>query len=268
LGGYVRAEGSGGDDLDDLEMTGKILFKVADENNDGQISQKEADDAANLMVGGFFFRADTNGDGVLSKEEAKQAGDAFLAQHPLLKVLVDKNRGVQPSAGNANASPTAMLDSFVDTNHDGNYQASEVRQAVATVVAAFYASADTNRDGFLSPTELNASIVGMANAAEQAAFTMADTDHNGQISVAEFDKAIIEPANAVFRAIDLNNDGQISQQEAQQARDAIMAQVRMLRVPTASNSPKTLLRTGQTPSQVSPIPNFGNPAAAPVATPR
>ena len=39
------------DSLQDLQDTGKILFKLVDENNDGQISQKEATDAANLAVG-------------------------------------------------------------------------------------------------------------------------------------------------------------------------------------------------------------------------
>ncbi len=45
------------DSLQDLQDTGKMLFKIADENNDGQISQKEAIDAGNLTVGGLFFRA-------------------------------------------------------------------------------------------------------------------------------------------------------------------------------------------------------------------
>jgi len=61
------------DSLSDLQDTGRMLFKLADENNDGQISQKEAVSAGNLLVGGFFFRADQNGDGVLSQDEAKQA---------------------------------------------------------------------------------------------------------------------------------------------------------------------------------------------------
>ena len=41
--------------IQDLQDTGKLLFKLADTNNDGQISQKEATDAGNLLVGGFFF---------------------------------------------------------------------------------------------------------------------------------------------------------------------------------------------------------------------
>ena len=59
--------------LSDLQDTAKLVFKLADTNNDDQISQKEAIDAGNLLVGGFFFRADANGDGVLTAQEAQQA---------------------------------------------------------------------------------------------------------------------------------------------------------------------------------------------------
>ena len=45
------------DSLGDLQDTGKMLFKLADTNNDNRISQKEAVDAGNLLAGGFFFRA-------------------------------------------------------------------------------------------------------------------------------------------------------------------------------------------------------------------
>ena len=76
------------DSLEDLQDTGRMLFKLADENNDGQISQKEAIDAGNLLVGGFFFRADKNGDGVLSPDEAKEAREAFLSTKPWVRYAV------------------------------------------------------------------------------------------------------------------------------------------------------------------------------------
>ena len=103
---------------------------------------------------------------------------------------------------------------------------------------------------------MNAGIIGAINAMGQAAFNEADTDHNGQLSVAEFDKAIEEPAHAIFRAIDLNNDGQISPQEAQTARRAVLEQVRGLRVVEPANSARNLIRSGVNPAQVSPIPVF------------
>ena len=68
------------DSVQDLQDSGKIAFKMADVNNDNRISQKEAVDAGNLLVGGFFFRADANGDGVVSKEEAQQARERSCAR--------------------------------------------------------------------------------------------------------------------------------------------------------------------------------------------
>ena len=57
--------------VEDLQDAGKMLFKLADTNNDNLISQKEAIDAGNLLFGGFFFRADTNGDGKLTPDELR-----------------------------------------------------------------------------------------------------------------------------------------------------------------------------------------------------
>jgi len=259
------------DSLSDLQDSGKILFKLADENNDGQISQKEAVDAANLMVGGFFFRADANGDGVLSKDEARQARDAFLAQHPIMRIFIEKNQAAANTPGSPAANAQQAFEALVDINHDGNLQASEVRQGVQTGISALFATADTNRDGLLSPTEVNAALIGMANAAAQAAFAAADTDRNGQISQAEFDKAIVEPANAIFRAMDTNNDGQLSPQEAQAARQVVMQQVRQLRVPEPANSARNLINSGANPSSVAPTPTFPQPgqpgSAIPPGTP-
>ncbi len=252
------------DNLQDLQDTGKMLFKLADTNNDGLVSQKEAVDAGNLLVGGFFFRADQNGDGTLSPEEAKQAREALFAQQPLLRYVLNKGKAAATASGaNANATnPGQAIMSLLDTNNDKQIQATELRQAVQTTVQGVFATADTNRDGQLSPTEINAAMVGMARTAAQAAFQQADADHNGQLSREEFDKAIIEPANMVFAVLDANGDGQITEQEAQQARQIVASQLRNLMMPDAPNSARNLLRTGATPDQVAPIP------AVPIPAPR
>src|SRR5215472_11404001 len=87
------------DSIQDLQDTGRMLFKLADENNDGQISQKEAIDAGNLLVGGFFFRADQNGDGKVDENEAKQAREAFLSTKPWLKYAVETARASRSQRG-------------------------------------------------------------------------------------------------------------------------------------------------------------------------
>jgi len=257
------------DSLQDLQDTGKMIFKLADTNNDGQISQKEAIDAGTLAVGGFFFRADANGDGVLSKDEARQAQAEFLAQNPLLRVALAKNPNIQAAAngtapaGTPAASAAQAFETLLDANNDGQLQASEVRTMVQTTVTALFATADTDRSGGLSPTEVNAAMIAMAKAAAQAAFQAADLDRNGQLSQAEFDKAITEPMHAVFRTIDANNDGQISPDEAQSAQRAIMSQVKMFHVPEPANSAGNLLRSGRNPAEVAPVPNVAPPTTTP-----
>jgi len=230
------------DSLEDLQDTGRMLFKMADENNDGQISQKEAIDSGNLLVGGFFFRADKNGDGALSPDEAKEAREAFLATKPWVRYAVGTARtqlqkdGVTGQAKNQNMM--ANLASAFDTNNDKQLQAGELRQAVQTAVQTGFAAADTNRDGQLSPAEVNAALNGVRRQMAQAAFQQADTDNDGQISQAEFEKAIVEPARVAFAIMDLNHDGKISQQEAQTARQIVVSKLRQGFIAEPSNSPR------------------------------
>jgi len=265
------------DSLQDLQDTGKMLFKMADANNDGQVSQKEATDVGISLVGGFFFRADANGDGTLTRQELDQARNEVVAQRPILRMVMMRSRtagagrnaaGNAPGQPNANANaasraPGQGLMSLLDSNNDTQLQAAEVRQMVQTSVQGLFAAADTNRDGQMSPSEVNAAVAGAARAAAQAAFQQADTDGNGQLSQAEYDKSIVEPANAVFRMLDTNNDNQVSLQEAQAAQRIIASQLRMLNVPEPANSPRNLIQSGRTPAEVSPVPNFGAPGTRP-----
>ena len=247
------------DSLNELEETGRMAFKMADTNNDGQISQKEAVDVGNLMVGGFFFRADQNGDGVLSKDEAAQARQSLYAQQPLLKYVMERGKAAAKANPDVtNADPSKVIGNILDSNDDQKIQASELRQAVQSGVQMMFAAGDTNRDNQLSPTEINAAMIGAVRTASQAAFNQADADHNGSLSRPEFDKAIVEPANFIFSLLDVNGDGQITQQEGERVQNYMGSQVRHLMVPEPANSAMNLIRTGTPPSAAAPAP-----AAAP-----
>jgi len=260
------------DNLADLQDSGRMVFAMADVNNDRQISQKEAADALNLMVGGFFFRADANGDGALTADEAKQAREALFAQQPVLRYVFQtvKQQAGQNGANNNNnnnnaTNPAQAIGNLLDANNDKQVQATEVKQSIQTAVQGVFAVADTNRDNQLSPTEINAAILGAARTAAQAAFQQADSDRNGSLSRQEFDKAMIEPANMVFALLDLNNDGQIAPDEAQRARQVLGRQLRGMMIPEPPNSARNLLRTGNSPEQIAPVPNV--PVPAPGAAP-
>jgi Ca2+-binding EF-hand superfamily protein len=270
--------------LQDLQDVAKMLFKLADTNNDGQISQKEAIDVGNLLVGGFFFRADANGDGVVTLDEAQQAREALFHQQPLLRFIVERakpptaprntsqgtpvaNQPPADVARNLARNPAQTIGNLLDTNHDQKLEASELRQAVQTGVQALFMVADTNNDGQLSPYELNAAAGEIVKSAAQIAFQAADTDHNGTLSVDEYDQALAEPAHAVFRILDANSDSQLSLDELQRAEQILVDQIQRLRVREPSNSLSRQLQSGPTaavnPQAVTTIPSSSVPAPGP-----
>lgn len=245
------------DSLQDLQDAGKMAFKLADTNNDGQVSQKEATDAANLLVGGFFFRADANGDGTLTREEAQAARESLLRQKPLLRVVVERAKTAKAADGNnATPNPIAGIGSLLDSNSDRQLQGAEVRQAVETTVQSFYAAADTNRDGQMSPAEVNAAILGVAKAAAEAAFAAADKDNSRTLSQDEFVQGIAEPAKTVFVILDIDANGQLSPEELQRAQQVVGRQLRNLQVPEPANSAANILGSGRVPQEVAPVPDF------------
>jgi len=242
-----------------VQTVGKTAFMAADVNHDDQISQKEAVDAANMMVGGYFFQADRDGNGVVTQEEAKAVSDTFFNQNPWIRYAWQSIQSQQrnPQNNTNQANPIQGFESLIDSNGDKQIQATELRQMVQTVTQSVFAAADTNRDGQLNPSEINAGIAGGAQALAQLSFQQADTDNNGSLSRAEYDKAIVEPANVVFQIVDRDKNGEITQQEAQQAQRVVISQVRMLDVPEPPNSLTNLIKSGKAPNEAAPVPTFG-----------
>ena len=265
------------DSLGDLQDTGKMLFKLADSNNDGLISQQEAVDAGNLLVGGFFFRADLNGDGQVTKEEADQAREHLMAQRPLLRFVFE--RAQQETAAQGQPNPVEEVRQNVlkalDGNSDGALAATELRQGVQTAVQSLFLTGDRNGDGQLDPGELNVAIVEMGRAGIQAAFKTADADNSGAISRDEFTKAIVQPANVAFRVFDANNDSQITPEELNNGIRLIAREVRALEVQEpATTLPEQIDRAiqsapgqapngAQAPRTTTPAPATTRPAPAP-----
>jgi Ca2+-binding EF-hand superfamily protein len=248
------------DSLQDLQDAGKMLFKLADSDNNGSISQKEAVDLGNLTVGGFFFRADADGDGKITKQEAQQARDALFQKRPWLRLVITRANQEQKREGQPDASDAIRgIGNLLDSDSDKALEATEVRQAVQTTVQGLYAAADTDHDGQMSPSEVNGAIAGVAKAAGQALFNIADKDNNGQLSQEEFLNSLKEPATTAFAVLDANGDKQLSQQEMERAERVILSQLRSLQVPEPANSPANLIRTGRTPDQAAPVPNIRIP---------
>jgi len=248
-----------------IQNAGKAIFMMADANHDGQVSQQESISANQLLVGGFFFRADADGNGSVTEQEIKTVSDQYLDQNPWLKYVVQslEAQAKQTTPRNGTQPPTiGGVFSLVDANGDKQIQASELRTLVQTMTQNFFAAADTNRDGQMSPSEVNAAVAGAAHAIAKASFQQADTDNNGQLSRAEYDKSIVEPANVVFQILDGNHDGQLSEEESRQASRVIASQIRLFHLPEPANSPTNLIESGRLPREAAPVPNFATPSGA------
>src|SRR5262249_19825662 len=121
------------DSIQDLQDSARMLFKMADTNNDDQISQKEAMDVGNLLVGGFFFRADTNGDGPLTPEEARQAREALSQQQPPLRYILQHARATNPPGHTEPANSSAQPGTTNPTGPSGT--TSQTGQVVRNLAA-------------------------------------------------------------------------------------------------------------------------------------
>jgi len=241
--------------LPDLLSSGRTVMRMIDANRDGQISEKEAIDATNRLVGSIFFQADADGNGAVSQEEIQAVRKSFTDQYPWLRTVMESVEG-QQSSGQSDL--LQGITTLLDTNGDRQIQAQEVRQAVQTFAQTYFASADTNQDGQMSPSEVNDVLTGGLKMVAQLAFQQADSDNNGQLSRAEYDKAIVEPANIAFQILDRNHDGQISQQEAEQTESTILDRVRMLR-PEAAGSFANQAESAKRPSEAAPAPAYATP---------
>jgi Ca2+-binding EF-hand superfamily protein len=257
------------DSIEDLQSAGKMLFKLADTNNDNLISQKEAVDAGNLIAGGFFFRADTNGDGTVTQAEATAAREALFNQKPLLRFVFQRGGAeVNQQVAQSGTNPQSLnIMNLLDSNHDRNFSAAELRQAVQTSVQGVFLAADKNGDGQLDPSEVNQAVADAGRMAVQSAFNTADTDKNGAVSQAEFDKAIINPAHVIFRIFDANNDNQISADELRSGSQILVRELRGMKVPEPANSLSNQLQQGSStaPRPATTVP--GQPASNVTATP-
>jgi Ca2+-binding EF-hand superfamily protein len=249
------------DSIQDIQDSLKMAFMAADQNHDGQLSQQEAIDAGNMLVGGIFFSTDADGDGKVTQQEAQAARQKVMQQNPLLRFVLQRARNSRIQSGHNEPGAVANIANALDANNDKALSAPELRQAVQAFVQATFATADTNHDGQLSPTELNAAVYGAARAGVQAAFQAADTDKNNALSKEEFTRALTGPTNTAFDVLDANLDGQLTLQELDQAARTLGSQLRAIHVPQAENSATRLIREGRRPEEVAPVPNIQVPAS-------
>ena len=78
------------DSISDLQDTAKMVFKLADTNNDGQISQKEAIDAGQPAGRRFFLPRGHQRRRRVDPARSPAGARALFAQQPLLKFVLER----------------------------------------------------------------------------------------------------------------------------------------------------------------------------------
>jgi Ca2+-binding EF-hand superfamily protein len=152
-------------------------FEHLDANKDGQVTQKEAEDAA----GNLFDRLDANHDGAVTREESDAGAQAI--RHEMLTAHFKQ----------------------LDANGDGH-----LTQDEAKIPQRFFDRLDTNNDHVLSLDEFLAQP-DFGGKRREFEFDRADANHDGQVTRAE----ALQAAKARFEKLDTNHDGVVTREEFQ-----------------------------------------------------
>jgi Ca2+-binding EF-hand superfamily protein len=206
----------------------RALFNMLDTNGDGVLSALEAMPlkiAQNLS--GMFDMLDANLDGLLTFDELK-AGLGPLAtdeQILALMALMDTNDDGIITKLEAMiyqmVTDSNILFAKMDTDSSRMLTKTEFMTGMAGratdgVLNAFWLAMDTNADGLLTATEL----IPFQIATELSSyFNTIDANTDGLLTYEELQfafagKATDAQLQALIRAVDLNGDGMIDQQEA------------------------------------------------------
>lgn len=239
---------SAGNKFDSEEVD--AIFQLGDVNGDGEIDMSEfisimfpsAVDVVLQVSSNFktlddvkaaFKLLDKDGDGMISKQEMASSGHRFnTAQIEAIFGLGDINDDgvIDLNEFISVMCPSALT---VVSRLRGKYRnINEVKKA--------FLSLDTNRDGVLSKNEISSS--GKFNGQEvEAIFILGDLNQDGEIDLEEFVGLMcptaamaiarlsrnvknIAEAQQLFRVLDKNNDGMISQEEMRACGNRFNAQ--------------------------------------------
>lgn len=200
----------------DVSATASRLADLADANGDGKVSRDEAHSAMNFIVGGAFFRADANGDGRITPEEGRQARGELTKRYPALGTILTQSKQV------TGESPFRALARVLDVDYGKSLSLEDARQAVGGATDDLFKVADRNHDGMITRDEAINTGWDQARSLGAQAFASADGNKDGYISPEEFQNVISRSSRPLFDAADGNNDGKLSEREAAMAMNTVV----------------------------------------------
>lgn len=147
------------------ERASFVLFHAADKNNNNFIDASEITGGA--IAQDTFLRADTDHDGRLSVGE-------FMALRRAIFQIADIDHDDNLTYVEFELLIVMEQVGWVDANHDGRIELSELRESLAKA----FAELDADHDGKLTPAE--------AAYMPAEEFQKFDSDHDGKLTAAEF----------------------------------------------------------------------------------
>lgn len=182
-------------------------FVGLDANQDGKIERSEAETQLNMLVGAVFFQADADGDGVVSADEARDVAASMPALSRVLGAVTGQMSGESIDA----------LEARIGVTWGESISAAQAREATERAVDALFGAVDKDGDGAISRRELHEGAAAFAARMATNAFEKADANGSGTLDASEFEAAMLVPARAAFAAADVNEDGELTPDEARAA---------------------------------------------------
>jgi Ca2+-binding EF-hand superfamily protein len=223
------------------------FFSGADVNQDGSLSADEMRTFLPFFNDDQFTQFDLNGDGVLSPAEA--AGPIATPNNPQVstdtflrgdanadqRLTPDELRRIAPQFSRENFQQfDADNDGFInsdewsvlsrgsvaaglqdiplmnaDTDGDGQVSVDELNTLMPNISNEEFRRVDTNRDNFLSRTELTASSAANLTVVQGSAesFNRVDTNNDGSVTFSELAATAPQFRQDQFTELDINRDG-------------------------------------------------------------
>ena len=174
-----------------------LLFKLLDKDNDGKISQEEAENGPKKRLAENFDRLDANRNGFIEKAEIAEFSS---------KLKAERKKG----------NPILLFKLF-DRDNDDKISQEEAENGPKKRLAENFDRLDANKDGFIKKAEI-AEFSSKLKAERKKGnpvllFKLFDKDNDGNICQEEAGKAPKKRLAKSFDRLDKNSDGFIDKEE-------------------------------------------------------
>ena len=186
--GQAPPSASGGTDSNFSSALKDKVFKSADLNGDGSISKDELSkllsnsSQSNTTADALMNALDTNKDGSISKSESDAAIDKVGQQRHVHGPPPPPPPADSSSSSSGKTSTNQIFDAL-DTNKDGTISASEL-------LAAFSSKDSSSSDNSSSDTSSSSSSSSVDSSAVKKIFDAMDTNQDGSVSKSELEAAL------------------------------------------------------------------------------